>query len=116
MRSRTFPPRQALVRDVSDQDVLEPVLGLARDRRREALEDQLAAFERPHDLGEAVDIGEPRNRAFPEHTAHDRGLLHDSCLVCGEEVEPGEDHGLDVVRDLDLRDLVPAPATFHPPR
>ena len=51
VRARRF--RQAAVRDLPDQHVLEPVRGLARDRRAGLLEEELAEqqiLDRVHDL------------------------------------------------------------------
>src|SRR5262245_10984155 len=76
-----FLSREALVRNVADEDVLEAVFRLAGERRRDPLENELPAKERSDDGIEVVDTGDPRDCAAPEHAPDDRGALGDALLL-----------------------------------
>ena len=71
METRALLARQALVRDVADEDVFEDVLVVVGHRRGETIEDELPAAERLEGL---VDIGDARKTshgACPEDAAYD---------------------------------------------
>jgi hypothetical protein len=91
--------RQAAVGDLADEDVLETVGHLARDRRAALGEDEIAqhqAFE--HGLD--VELrGEMRERARPEHAANYGGTAKRTPLVRVETVDPGGDERLHRVGD-----------------
>ena len=116
MSAAALPARQAGIGHVADEDVLEDELALPGERRRRAIEHELAAAERPQHRVEVVRTREPRHRAVPEDAADDSRALRDPLLLWRQQVEPGEDHRLHVVRDLDVldrRDRTPTAVLVH---
>ena len=115
VRPPSFGARQARVRDVADENVLEDPLPLAGNRGRQLLAQKLAPPQRLERGVEVVDVDEAGQGPVPEDAADDRRALRDPPLVGRQQIEPGEDHRLDGVRDLDLVDAgARAPAALLP--
>ena len=110
---------QAGIGDLADQDVLEPVGGLARDRRTRLRHDELAAQEHVERLADLLQLrGQLGDCAAPEDPADHGRPLQDGLLVRRQPIDPRSDQRLQGVRDP-LREFRRRPALAlvqHPDR
>ena len=91
---------EARVGDVADEDVLEAVRALARDRRAALAGDEVAQEQVVEDGLEILDLGhQVRDGALPEDPADHRGALQQPLLVPRQPVDAGRDHRLQRVGD-----------------
>ena len=89
---------QTGVGDVADEDVLEAVGALARDRRAALAGDEVAQEQVVEDGLEIVDLGQQvLDRAFPEDPADHGGALEQALLVSPQPVDARGDHRLERV-------------------
>ena len=89
--------RDAPVRDVTGERVLERVLGLTVDGRTASPADEVATLEQ-----RVVGIGaleEPGDGTGPEHATHDRRRLQSRLLGLGKPIDAGGEGGMDGVGD-----------------
>ena len=92
--------REPGVGDVADQDVLEAVGLLARDRGAVLAREKVALQQAVEDRLELVDVGrEVGDGAFPEDPADHRGALQQPLFVPGQPVDAGRDDRLQRVRN-----------------
>ena len=96
--------------------MLERELFLADHRRDQASRDELAVLEPPQIRLEGLSIlDERRHGPFPEDTPDHRGLLQRLLLARLERVDPGREHRLNGVRQLDSHELVRRPPAIPLP-
>ncbi len=100
LRVCTGPPalRQAGVRDVPDQRVLERELHLAGDARGRAGEHQSSSLQAEERIRDGAVPDCPSHRLLPEHPPHDGGLLEDPLLLPRKGIDPGREERMDRVR------------------
>ena len=92
--------RETRVGDVADEDVLEAVRVLARDRRAALAGDEVAQEQVVEDRLEVVHVGQQvGDRALPEDPADHGGALEQPLLVPPQPVDAGRDHRLERVGD-----------------
>ena len=86
------------VRDLADQDVLEAVGGLSRDRRAQLRDEELAQQQGVEHRIELVDLGcKFPDCAAPESPADHRGALEHGLLFRRQTVDTGRDQRLECV-------------------
>ena len=92
--------REPGVGDVADQDVLEAVGLLARDRGAVLAREEVALQQAVEDRLELADVGrQVGDGAFPEDPSDHRGALQQPLLVAGQPVDARRDDRLQRVRN-----------------
>ncbi len=107
VRMPALPSRQALVRDITREDVLEDELRLPGDSRGELAPDELALLEPVERLVQFVSVAvqkEP-DGFRPEDATDDRGALQRPLLRCLQQVDPRGQDALHGVGDVDVGDV-----------
>jgi hypothetical protein len=107
VRMAALPARQALVRDIPREDVLEDELRLPGYRRGELAPDELALLEPVERLAQFVSVAvqkEP-DGFRPEDATDDRGALQRPLLRCLQQVDPRGQDALHGVGDVDVGDV-----------
>jgi hypothetical protein len=103
---RAFPSREALVRNILDQDVPERGFPFTDDRRARMRVNEPPLLEPDEDLAELdgarTRLEELMDRSVPERPADHGGRLQDALLDRRQQVDPSGEHTLNRVRDLQV--------------
>src|SRR5213078_33966 len=93
----TRSPGNLGIRDVANEQVSEDVFGLSGDRCSSFATYELSALEPVEPLFDlaSLETGDVRERARPEHPAHDGGILKERLLLRDESVDARRKDPLD---------------------
>ena len=117
MRLCSFAPGEALVGDIPREDVFEDVFGLPGHSRAESFLHQLPALQPAEVLRQIrrLAVQQKPDGRWPEHATHHGRGLKGAFLGRRQEVDPGGEHALDVVGNLNVGDaLARSPAVARP--